>query len=118
MAENKSWTYNESDRRQIPQPQTNMVGYSPSLEHPKWLRDDTVDTKSKRTLEYTGGRPCRPCGSPKHLNYEWELFIQGARRDRANLVNPSQEHMDAQKAYDKLYYASEDEDDPQLEEDN
>lgn len=31
-------------------------------------------------------------------------------------MNPAQEYMEAQEAYDNLYYASDDEDNPKLEE--
>ncbi len=114
---NRNWTFNKSNRRNTSQAQTHLVGYSPSLEPPKWPRDDTVVTKSGRTPEKAGERPCRHCGSPKHWDYGWKYAKQGARRVRVNFVNPSQEYMDAQEAYDNLYYASEDEDNSQLEED-
>lgn len=62
-----------------------------------------------------GCRPYTHCGSPKHWNYECKHAKQGARRVRPNFVNLLQDYLESQEANDKLYYASEDEENSQME---
>jgi hypothetical protein len=44
---------------------TNLVGASPTLQPPRFLKDDSTISK-KATPESKGARPCRHCGSGKH----------------------------------------------------
>ena len=65
----------------------NLVGYHPSLEKPRWPRDDSVVSKG-RTPEDAGARPCRHCSSPKHWDYDCPHAHNGAKQVKVNFANP------------------------------
>ena len=90
---------------------TQLVGAHSSLEKPRWPRDDTVVSKGN-SPEQVGARPCRHCGSPKHWDYECSHARKGARLVKANFASPDDGYMEAQEAYDALYYEDSDTDDP------
>ena len=97
---------------------TNLVGYYPNMEKPRWPRDDTVISKGK-TPEDAGARPCRHCGSPKHWDYDCPHARKGAKQVKVNFANPDNDYVEAQEAYDSLYYEDSEEEDEekQLDED-
>ena len=79
------------------------MGAHPSLEKPRWPRDDTVISKGN-TPELLGARPCRHCGSPKHWDYDCPHARKGAKQVKVNFANPDDSYLEAQEAYDALYY--------------
>ena len=115
MQGNQRGGYNRPPNRpNVPNPHNaaaHLAGWSPSLEKPKWPRDDTIVSKG-RTPEMKGARPCRYCGSPKHWDMDCRHAKKGAKNVRTNFANPTQEYTDAQKAYDDLYYATDSDDEP------
>ena len=92
----------------------NLVGYHPSLEKPHWPRDDSVVSKGK-TPEDAGARPCRHCSSPKHWDYDCPHARKGAKQVKVNFANPDDSYLEAQEAYDALYY---DDSEEELQEDD
>ena len=53
-----------------------MVGWMPSLEPPKFPKDDK-NISSRKTPESINARPCWHCGSGKHWDYECKYFRKG-----------------------------------------
>ena len=81
----------------------NMVGWTPSLEPPKFPKDDK-NVSSRKTLESVNARPCQHCGSEKHWDYECKYSQKGERQARANYASLSDLDVEALNAYDDLYY--------------
>jgi len=88
-----------------------MVGWTPSLEPPKFLKDDKSISPQK-TPESVNTRPCRHCGSGKHWDYECKHSWKGERQARTNFITLSDLEIEALNAYDDLYYDLESEDEP------
>jgi hypothetical protein len=82
---------------------TNLVGSSPTMEPPKYPKDDSTVSK-KATPESKGARPCRHCGSGKHWDNECKHSFRAKKFARANLATVSAEDERAQEEYDELYY--------------
>ena len=76
-----------------------LVGAHPSLEKPRWPRDDTVVSKGN-SPEQVGARPCPHCGSPKHWDYECSHACKGAKQVKVNFAGPEDGYIEAQEAYD------------------
>ena len=81
----------------------NMVGWTPSLEPPKFLKDDK-NVSSRKTLESVNARPCQHCRSGKHWDYECKYSRKGEWQARANYVSLSDPDTEALNAYNDLYY--------------
>ena len=81
----------------------NMVGWTPSLEPPKFPKDDK-NVSSRKTLDSVNARRCRHCGSGKHWDYECKYSRKGEWQARTNYVSPSDPDIEALNAYDDLYY--------------
>ena len=81
----------------------NMVGWTPSLEPPKFPKDDK-NISSRKTLESVNARPCRHCGSGKHWDYKCKYSQKGERQAQVNFVSLSDPDVEALNAYDDLYY--------------
>jgi hypothetical protein len=88
----------------------NLVGATPTMEPPKFPKDDSIVSK-KGTPESKGARPCRHCGSGKHWDNECKHSFRGNKFARTNLARTSEEDERAQEEYDELYYALSDEQD-------
>lgn len=88
-----------------------LVGSSPNLPPPQFLKDDSNISK-RRTPEDKGARPCRHCGSGKHWDNECKYSRRGIRKARMNHIETTTtEDKEAQQEYDDLYYGlSSDED--------
>jgi|SRR6266436_739139 len=80
-----------------------MVGWTPSLEPPKFLKDNKNVT-SWKTPESVNARPCQHCGSVKHWDYECKHSWKGERQARASFITLSDPEIEALNAYDDLYY--------------
>jgi hypothetical protein len=87
----------------------NMIGWTPSLEPPKFPKDDK-NISPRKTPESVNARPCRHCGSGKHWDYECKHSRRGERQARANFVSMSDPEIEALNDYDELYYGMESED--------
>ena len=87
----------------------NMVGWTPSLEPPKFPKDDK-NISPRKTPESVNARPCRHCGSGKHWDYECKHSRKGERQARTNFISLSDPEIEALNAYDDLYYDLESED--------
>jgi len=87
----------------------NMVGWTPSLEPPKFPKDDN-NISPRKTPESVNARPCRHCGSGKHWDYECKHSRKGERQARTNFITLSDPEIEALNAYDDLYYDLESED--------
>jgi hypothetical protein len=81
----------------------NIVGWTPSLEPPKFPKDDK-NISSRKTTESVNARPCRQCGSGKHWDYKCKYSRKGERQARVNFVSLSDPDVEALNAYDNLYY--------------
>jgi hypothetical protein len=86
---------------------TNLVGASPTMESPKFPKDNLMVSK-KGNPESKGTRPCHHCG--KHWDNECRHSFWAKIIARANLVTTSADDEHAQEEYDDLYYALSDED--------
>jgi len=87
----------------------NMVGWTPSLEPPKFPKDDK-NVSPRKTPESVNARPCRHCGSGKHWDYECKHSRKGEKQARANFISLSDQELEALNDYDNLYYEMESED--------
>ncbi|KAF6750947.1 hypothetical protein DFP72DRAFT_1071806 [Ephemerocybe angulata] len=85
------------------QARTNLVGATENTKPPQFPKDDSNISK-RGTPESKGGRPCRHCGSGKHWDYECRHSRRGERKARANFIELDNEEIEAQRAYDDLYY--------------
>ena len=90
---------------------TQLVGSNPSLEKPRWPKDDSVVSRGN-TPEQVNARPCRHCGSSKHWDYDCRHARQGARLVKVNFASPETGYTEAQEAYDALYYEDSEVDEP------
>ena len=81
----------------------NMVGWTPSLEPPRFPRDDK-NVSPRKTPESVNTRPCWHCRSRKHWDYECQHSRKGERQVWVNFVTLSDLEIDALSAYDDLYY--------------
>ena len=81
----------------------NMVGWTPSLEPPKFPKGDK-NVSSRKTPKSVNARPCRHCGLGKHWDYECKYSPKGERQARVNYVLLSDPGVEALNAYDDLYY--------------
>jgi hypothetical protein len=88
----------------------NLVGASPTMEPPKFPKDDSTVSK-KEMPESKGARPCRHCGSGKHWDNECRNSFRANKFARANLATASADDERAQEEYDELYYNLGDEQD-------
>ena len=79
-----------------------LVGWSSKLEPPKFPKDDR--NVSKKTPESMGARPCRHCGSSKHWDNDCKYSRKATKAARSNRVSVDDEELQAQEAYDELYY--------------
>ena len=79
----------------------NMVGWTPSLEPPKFPKDDK-NVSSRKTPESVNARPCQHCGSGKHWDYECKYSQKGERQARVNYISLSDPDVEALNAYDDL----------------
>ena len=86
-----------------------MIGWTPSLEHPKCPKDNK-NVSPRKTPESVNARPCRHCGSGKHWDYECKHSWKGERQAHANFVSLSNLEIEALDNYDDLYYGLESED--------
>jgi len=57
----------------------NMVGWTPSLEPPRFPRDDK-NVSPRKTPESVNTRPCWHCRSRKHWDYECQHSRKGERQ--------------------------------------
>lgn len=97
---------------------TNLIGQTPLLGKPPFPKDDSTVSKGA-SPEKKGARPCRHCGSAKHWDNECKHAKKGARKVRANFVNPEPEYLQAMEEYEEAYLnASSEEEDFNLEEEN
>ena len=87
----------------------NMIGWTPSLEPPKFPKDDK-NILPRKTPEFMNARPCRRCGSGKHWDYECKHSHRGERQACANFILMSDLEIEALNDYDKLYFGMESED--------
>ena len=81
----------------------NMVGWTPSLEPPKFPKADK-NVSSRKTPESVNTRPCRHRGSGKHWDYECKYSRKGEQQARANYASLSDPDVEALNAYDDLFY--------------
>lgn len=81
----------------------NLVGWSPTMQKPQFPKDDSNVSK-RGTPEEKGARPCRHCGSGKHWDPDCKYARKGAHQARTNLVQGTEEDIEAQKEYDDVYY--------------
>ena len=86
-----------------------MIGWTPSLEPPKFPKDDK-NISPRKTPESVNARPCWHCRSGKHWDYECKHSRRGERQARANFVSMSDPEIEALNDYDELYYGMESED--------
>jgi hypothetical protein len=86
-----------------------MIGWTPSLEPPKFLKDNK-NVSPRKTPESVNTRPCRHCGSGKHWDYECKHSRKGERQACANFISLSDLEIEALNDYDELYYRMESED--------
>ena len=82
-----------------------MVGCTPSLEPPKFPKDNK-NVSSRKTLESVNTRPCWHCtsASGKHWDYECKYSWKGERQARANFVLLLDPDVEVLNTYDNLYY--------------
>lgn len=80
----------------------NLVGWAKTIA-PQFPKDDSTISKGK-TPEMAGARPCRHCGSSKHWDNDCKHSRKGERLARTNFASITQDELDAQAAYDELYY--------------
>ena len=80
-----------------------MVGWTPSLEPPKFPKDDK-NVSPRKTPESVNTRPCQHCRSGKHWDYECKHSQKGERQARTNFITLSDPEIEALNAYDDLYY--------------
>jgi hypothetical protein len=80
-----------------------MVGWTPSLEPPKFPKDDK-NVSPRRTPKFVNARPCRHCGSGKHWDYKCRHSQKGEKQAQVNFITLSNPDIEALSAYDDLYY--------------
>jgi hypothetical protein len=85
-----------------------MIGWTLSLEPPKFPKDDK-NILPRKTLESVNARPCWHCRFGKHWDYECKHSCR-ERQARANFISMSDLEIEALNDYDKLYYGMESED--------
>jgi len=81
----------------------NMAGWTPSLECPKFPRDNK-NVSPRKTPESVNVRPCWHCQSGKHWDYECKHSWKGEKQARANFSTLSDPEIEALSAYNDLYY--------------
>ena len=81
-------------------------------EMPKFPCDDKTISK-RATPKDKGARPCRHCGSDLHWDPECKYARRSMREARTHLVECSTDNLEAQDAYDELYYGLSDREDTQ-----
>ena len=86
-----------------------MVGWTPSLEPPKFPKDDK-NVSPQKTPESVNTRPCQHCRLGKHWDYECKHSRKGERQARTHFITLSDLEIEALNAYDNLYYNLESED--------
>jgi hypothetical protein len=74
-----------------------------SFPKPQFPKDDS-NVSRRATPESKNMRPCRHCGSGKHWDPECKYSRRGERQARVNLVEVSDEDLQAQVEYDDVYY--------------
>ena len=80
-----------------------MIGWTPSLEPPKFPKDDK-NVSLQKTPESVNARPCRHCGLGKHWDYECKHSQKGEKQARINFITLSDPEIEALNSYDNLYY--------------
>ncbi|KDR65015.1 hypothetical protein GALMADRAFT_82397 [Galerina marginata CBS 339.88] len=91
-------------------PKAYSVGEYFGMPAPKFPRDDANVSNKEFTPEEKGARPCRHCGSEKHWDDECKYSYKAKKSMRSLLVNPSSEQINAQAAYEDLYFGLRSED--------
>ena len=103
-----NWGF-QGQRFQPQKAHVNMIGWTPSLEPPKFPKDDK-NILLRKTPESVNARPCWHCRSGKHWDYECKHSHRGERQARANFISMSNLEIEALNDDDKLYYKMESED--------
>ena len=86
-----------------------MVGWTPSLEPPRFPKDDK-NVSLRKTPESINAQPCQHCRSGKHWDYECKHSQKGERQAWVNFITLSHPEIEALNAYDNLYYGLESDD--------
>ena len=72
-----NWSF-QGQRFQPQKAHVNMIGWTPSLEPPKFPKDDK-NISPRKTPESVNARLCRHCRSRKHWDYECKHSCRGER---------------------------------------
>ena len=81
----------------------NLVGWSKLTSNPQFPKDNS-NISPRGTPEERSVRPCRHCGSRKHLDNDCKYARKGEKHARVNMVATTAEDNQAPEEYENVYY--------------